>query len=75
MPVSIKYKLSDLARDLGVQNKELIDLYAAKTGETKKHTTPLTQEELDYAFEHFTAKTAVASFDEFFASARTGLAS
>ena len=69
MPVSIKYKLSDLARDLGVQNKELIDLYAAKTGETKKHTTPLTQEELDYAFEHFTAKTAVASFDEFFASA------
>ena len=33
--MTIKYKLSDLAKDLGVQNKELIDLFAQWTGETK----------------------------------------
>ena len=67
--MTIKYKLSDLAKDLGVQNKELIDLFAQWTGETKKHTTQLTEQELNRAFEHYTRKTEEASLDEYLNSA------
>ncbi len=63
--MTIKYKLSDLAKDLGVQNKELIDLFTQWTGEVKKHTTQLTESELNRAFEHYTRKTEEKSLDEY----------
>ena len=69
MPVSIKYKLSDLARDLGKPNKELIDLFSARGGEAKKHTTPLSEAELDYAFDTLTRSASVENFEAYFASA------
>ena len=31
MPVTIKYKLGDVAKDLGVQNKEVIELLDRKS--------------------------------------------
>ena len=36
MSVVIKYKLSDVAKDLNVQNKELIDFLYQTLGESKK---------------------------------------
>ena len=54
MSVVIKYKLSDVAKDLNVQNKELIDFLYQTLGESKKHTSPLTEAELNHVFEHYT---------------------
>ncbi|MFV0412704.1 MAG: translation initiation factor IF-2 [Oscillospiraceae bacterium] len=65
----IKYKLSDVAKDLDVQNKQVVDLLAEKFGEVKKHTTPLTEEELDFLFAHYLKDAEVPSFDEFLAVA------
>ena len=42
----IKYKAGDLAKDLGVQNKELLEVITKKFGEGKKYTTPLTEQEI-----------------------------
>lgn len=56
MSVVIKYKLSDVAKDLNVQNKELIDFLYQTLGESKKHTSPLTEAELNHVFEHYTQK-------------------
>ncbi|MDL2294519.1 translation initiation factor IF-2 [Ruminococcaceae bacterium OttesenSCG-928-D13] len=65
----IKYKLSDFAKDMAVQNKQVVDLLNGKFGEVKKHTTPLSEAELDFLFEHFTRGAEVASFEEYLASA------
>lgn len=67
----IKYKLSDLAKDLDVQNKQVVDLLSGKFGEDKKwsHTTPLTEQELDYLFNHFTKEAEVPNFEEYLNSA------
>lgn len=66
----IKYKLSEFAKDLAVQNKQVADLLSGKFGgEAKKHTTPLTEEELDFLFNFYTREAEVASFDEYLASA------
>ncbi len=50
----IKYKLGDLAKDLGLSNKQLIETMG-KVGADKKHTSVLTEQELNYAFSAVTA--------------------
>ena len=65
----IKLKISDLAKDLGLGNKPVIDLLAEMTGEVKKHTTALSEEELNRVFEHFTRASEEPSLDEYLASA------
>ncbi len=65
----IKYKISDFAKDLGVQNKQVLDLLNDKYGEMKKHTTPLSEEELDYLFDWYTRGAEVDNFEEYLASA------
>ncbi len=66
----IKYKLSDFAKDLAVQNKQVTDLLKGKFGgEAKKHTTPLSEEELDFLFEYYTRQAEVANFEEYLSSA------
>ena len=62
-----KCKLNDLAKDLGVSNKELIDLLEKKYGEQKKATAVLVDKELNFVIEHYSQKGAVESFDEYFA--------
>ena len=46
-----KCKLNDLAKDLGVSNKELIDLLEKKYGEQKKATAVLVDKELNFVIE------------------------
>ena len=62
-----KCKLNDLAKDLGVSNKELIDLIEARFGEQKKATAVLVDQELNYVVEHYSKKGEVKSFDQYFA--------
>lgn len=46
----IKYRVHEVAKDLGLPNKEVIDTLQKYTGETKKHMTALTENELDVVF-------------------------
>lgn len=69
----IKYRVNEVAKDLGeANNKGVIDLLKKYTGETKKAMTALTDQELNIVFEHYTQKNSVKSFDEYF---KTGEAS
>ena len=52
MPVTIKQKLGDLAKDLNMQPKELAETVTTVTGEAKKHTSDLSEAELNRVFEH-----------------------
>ncbi len=63
----IKYRVHEVAKDLGLPNKEVIDTLQKYTGETKKHMTALTENELDVVFEDFTQRNHVESLDAYFA--------
>lgn len=66
--MTIKYKLHELARDLGVENKDIIQLIKQKLGKTKKHMTALSEEELNIVLEHYVDKKGtVQSLDAYFA--------
>ena len=66
----IKYKLTDLAKDLNVPSKDIIDLLEKKNNEVKKTTVPLTENEINYVFEHFTKTKQVKSFDTYLDSGK-----
>ena len=50
----IKYRVHEVAKDLGIPNKVVIDLLQNYTGEQKKYMTALNEDELDLVFERFT---------------------
>lgn len=64
-----KYRVHEVAKDLGVASKEIIEVLKKYLGEEKKHMTSLTENELNIIFEYYTQKNKVESFDEYFASA------
>ena len=65
-----KYKVADLAKDLGKQNKEIIDLLAEGTDEPKKKaTTALESKDLELFFNKYTLQNQVENFDRYFALA------
>lgn len=63
----IKYRVREVAKDLEIQNKEVIDGLAEYFPEPKKYMTVLTEEELDVVFELFTQKRNMESLDVYFA--------
>ena len=64
-----KIKVSDLAKDLGKQNKELIELLGEYCdGPAKKANTVLTDSELNVVFDLVTQKNSVENFDSYFAT-------
>lgn len=66
----IKYKLSDVAKDFGKANKDIVELLAKYTeGPKKKATTALEDKELDIIFEALTQENSLESFDDYFAMA------
>ena len=67
----IKYRVHEVAKDLNVPSKEIIDLLQKHFGEVKKHMTALTEEELDVIFEHYTQLKALPNFDAYFAENKT----
>ena len=64
----IKYKVRDVAKDLGVSVKEISDILEKNCGVTKKAMATLEESELNIVFDAVTQKNKVANFDKFFAS-------
>ena len=62
-----KQKLSDVAKDLGISNQELIDFVENKFGEVKKAAASLTADQLNIILENYTQNNQVESFDGYFA--------
>lgn len=67
----VKYKLREVATDLGVTSKEVIEVLGKYVeGEPKKQTSVLTQDELNIVFDYFTQKNNVDSFDKYYSSSK-----
>lgn len=64
----IKYKVRDVAKDLGVSVKEISDILEKNCGVTKKAMATLKESELNIVFDAVTQKNNVVNFDKFFAS-------
>lgn len=64
----IKYKVRDVAKDLGVSVKEISDILEKNCDVTKKAMATLEESELNIIFDAVTQKNNVANFDKFFAS-------
>ena len=62
-----KYKVSEVAKDLGLQSKQVTDVLAKYFEEPKKSSTALDTKELDVLFDVLTQENAVDSFDAYFA--------
>ena len=65
----IKYKVSDVAKDFGVQSKEIIAVLADHNFAGKKSATALEEQELNIIFEHYTQKHNTDNLDAYFATA------
>ena len=64
----IKYRVHEVAKDMNVPNKEVLDILAKYVKEPKKHMTALEENELDIVFDKFTQDHAVKDFDAYFAT-------
>lgn len=64
----VKYKVKEVAADLGVSNKKIIDILGEYCGITKKTMTTLEESELDMIFDVITKENSVDSFDSYFAT-------
>ena len=63
----VKYKLSEVAKDLGMDSKEIIALLLGQNEEPKKTSSMLYEEELNFLFEKLTRQFAVKTLDAYFA--------
>ena len=61
----IKYRLGELAKDFGLQNKEIVAILNEKFPGDKKYATVLTEPELNYVFNAVTKKYASDNFNEY----------
>ncbi len=61
----IKYRLGELAKDLGVSNKDIISALGDHFPGEKKHTTVLSETELNYIFDTLSKQREAKSFDSF----------
>lgn len=63
----IKYRVHDVAKDLGLQNKDVMDILEKYTGDPKKHMTALTEAELNIVFDAVTQQNALPNLDAYYA--------
>ena len=63
-----KYKVKDIANDLGVSNKTITEILEKHCGVTKKTMTALEDSELDVIFDIVTQQNKVESLDGYFAA-------
>lgn len=62
-----KYRVHEVAKDLNVPSKDIIDLLNKNFPETvKKHMTALTEQELSLVFEHYTKLHNQDNLDDYF---------
>ena len=62
-----KYKVNEVAKDFGLQNKDITEVLGKYFEEPKKSQTALDTKELDVLFDVLTQENSVNSFDAFFA--------
>ena len=62
-----KYKVNEVAKDLNLNNKEIIEVLGEFYEEPKKAQTALDTRELDVLFDVLTQKNSVESFNSYFA--------
>ena len=67
MAIMIKYKVKEVATDLGITTKDVIAVLKQYCGSDKKAMTALTEDELNVIFDYYTQKNAVADFSAYFA--------
>ncbi|MBQ4574383.1 MAG: translation initiation factor IF-2 [Clostridia bacterium] len=60
-----KYRLSSLAKDLNLKNKELLELLAEAGMPAKSHSAVLEDVQFDYIMEHYTAKTTMTGLNDY----------
>ena len=64
----IKIKVSEIAKDLGKSNKDIIEILDAYCdGPAKKAGTALSDEELNVIFDKITQDSSVSNFDSYYA--------
>ena len=63
----IKYRVREVAKDLNIPNKEVIDTLAKYFPEPKKYMTALEEAELDVVLESFTQQRNMEDLDKYFA--------
>ncbi len=51
-----KYRVNEVAKDLNVENKDVIEALKPFSDEPKKYMTALTEEDLDVVFDTFTKR-------------------
>ena len=66
MPVEIKYKVSDLAKDFNLKPKDISDILAKYMTAPKNSAASLGEDEISVVFECLTQQHAIASFEEYF---------
>ncbi len=66
MPMTNKYKISDLAKDFGISSKEAIALITEITGSEKKSSNTLNESEIGLFFDRITKDNEVKSFKAYF---------
>ena len=74
MAMMIKYKVKEVATDLGVTTKEIIKVLKDYCSVDKKAMTALEENELDIIFDYYTQKNAVEDFNAYFAVRDTAIA-
>ena len=62
----MKYRVREVAKDLDIPNKEVLDTLQKYFPEPKKYMTALTEEELDVVFESFTQQRKLENLDGYF---------
>ncbi len=65
----IKYKLSEIAKNLNITSKEISEVLKTYLNSNKKSGAVLTEEELNVVIEYFTHKTMLPNLNEYYASA------
>ena len=68
--MTVKYKVSDFAKDLNISAKKVLDELAAMGSTGKKNSSTLEENELNYLLEKFSKDNSVKSLDEFLNSAK-----
>ena len=66
MPMTNKYKISDLAKDFGISSKEAVALITEITGTEKKSSNTLNEAEIGLFFDAITKNNQVKSFKAYF---------
>ena len=65
----IKYKLSEIAKNLNVPSKEISEVLKNYLNVNKKSAAVLTEQELNVIFEYYTDKTGMPDLNAYYASA------